>query len=72
VIIAGIVLLPEGLAALRPRARIACRPVSPGLDRRCQHRADLPAVSFVSLYMKSHLRLGIDAQSTLLLCSRCS
>ena len=60
VIIAGIVLLPEGLAALRAaRANrlqtslnlaLASALASIGLT--------IPAVSLVSLYMKSHLRPG--------------
>jgi len=60
VIIAGIVLLPEGLAALRARARIACRPVSNLAlgSALASIGLTIPAVSFVSLYMKSHLRLG--------------
>jgi Ca2+:H+ antiporter len=69
VIIAGIVLLPEGLAAVRA-----------ALTNRLQTSLNLalgsalasigltiPAVSFVSLYTNSHLRLGLDAKSSLLL-----
>jgi Ca2+:H+ antiporter len=69
VIIAGIVLLPEGLAAVRS-----------ALANRLQTSLNLalgsalasigltiPAVSFVSLYTNSHLRLGLDAKSSLLL-----
>jgi Ca2+:H+ antiporter len=69
VIIAGIVLLPEGLAAVRA-----------ALGNRLQTSLNLalgsalasigltiPAVSFVSLYMNTHLRLGLDAKSSLLL-----
>jgi len=69
VIIAGIVLLPEGLAAVRV-----------ALANRLQTSLNLalgsalasigltiPAVSFVSLYTNSHLRLGLDAKSSLLL-----
>ena len=69
VIIAGIVLLPEGIAAVRA-----------ALGNRLQTSLNLalgsalasigltiPAVSFVSLYMNTHLRLGLDAKSSLLL-----
>ena len=69
VIIAAIVLLPEGLAALRAahanrlqtslNLALGSALASIGLT--------IPAVSFVSLYMNSHLRLGLDAKSSLLL-----
>jgi Ca2+:H+ antiporter len=69
VIIAGIVLLPEALAALRAARKnhlqtslnlaLGSALASIGLT--------IPAVSFVSLYMNSPLRLGIDAKSSLLL-----
>jgi Ca2+:H+ antiporter len=69
VIIAGIVLLPEGLAAVRAASAnrlqtslnlaLGSALASIGLT--------IPAVSFVSLYANSHLRLGIDAKSSVLL-----
>jgi Ca2+:H+ antiporter len=69
VIIAAIVLLPEGLAALRAahanrlqtslNLALGSALASIGLT--------IPTVSFLSLYMNSHLRLGIDARSSLLL-----
>jgi Ca2+:H+ antiporter len=69
VIIAGIVLLPEGVAALRAahanrlqtslNLALGSALASIGLT--------IPAVSFLSLYMNTHLRLGIDAKSSLLL-----
>jgi Ca2+:H+ antiporter len=69
VIIAGIVLLPEGLAAVRAahadrlqtslNLALGSALASIGLT--------IPAVSFVSLYTNSHLRLGLDAKSSLLL-----
>jgi len=69
VIIAGIVLLPEGLAALRAaRANRLQTSLNLALGSALASIGlTIPAVSFVSLYMKSHLRLGIDAKSTLLL-----
>jgi Ca2+:H+ antiporter len=69
VIIAAIVLLPEGLAALRAahanrlqtslNLALGSALASIGLT--------IPTVSFLSLYMNSHLRLGIDSRSSLLL-----
>jgi Ca2+:H+ antiporter len=69
VIIAAIILLPEGLAAVRA-----------ALQNRVQTSLNLalgsalasigltiPAVSFLSLYMNTKLILGIDAKSTVLL-----
>jgi Ca2+:H+ antiporter len=69
VIIAGIVLLPEGLAALRA-ARANRLQISLNLalgSALASIGLTIPAVSFLSLYMNSHLRLGIDAKSSLLL-----
>jgi Ca2+:H+ antiporter len=69
VIIAGIVLLPEGLAALRAARRnqlqtslnlaLGSALASIGLT--------IPAVSILSLLMHTKLMLGIDAKSTILL-----
>jgi len=69
VIIAGIVLLPEGLAAVRAahgnrlqtslNLALGSALASIGLT--------IPAVSFLSLYMNSHLVLGIDPKSSVLL-----
>jgi Ca2+:H+ antiporter len=69
VIIAGIVLLPEGLAALRAaRANRLQTSLNLALGSALASIGlTIPAVSFVSLYMNSHLLLGIDAKSTLLL-----
>jgi Ca2+:H+ antiporter len=69
VIIAGIVLLPEGLAAVR--AALANR-LQTSLNLALGSALasiglTIPAVSFVSLYMNVHLRLGLDAKSSLLL-----
>ncbi|HXA37031.1 MAG TPA: hypothetical protein VNW26_11895 [Steroidobacteraceae bacterium] len=69
VIIAGIVLLPEGVAAVR--AAIANR-LQTSLNLALGSALatiglTIPAVSFVSLYTDSHLRLGLDAKSSLLL-----
>ena len=69
VIIAGIVLLPEGLAALRA-ARTNRLQTSLNLalgSALASIGLTIPAVSFVSLYMNSHLRLGIDVKSSVLL-----
>jgi Ca2+:H+ antiporter len=69
VIIAGIVLLPEGLAALRA-ARTNHLQTSLNLalgSALASIGLTIPTVSFVSLYMNSHLRLGIDAKSSVLL-----
>jgi Ca2+:H+ antiporter len=69
VIIAGIVLLPEGLAALRAaRANRLQTSLNLALGSALASIGlTIPTVSFVSLYMNSHLRLGIDAKSSLLL-----
>src|ERR1700722_11042633 len=69
VIIAGIVLLPEGLAAVR--AALANR-LQTSLNLALGSALasiglTIPAVSFVSLYGNFHLRLGLDAKSSLLL-----
>ena len=69
VIIAGIVLLPEGLAALRA-ARANRLQISLNLalgSALASIGLTIPAVSFLSLYMNSHLLLGIDPKSTALL-----
>jgi Ca2+:H+ antiporter len=69
VIIAAIVLLPEGLAALRA-ARANSLQISLNLalgSALATIGLTIPAVSFLSLYTKTHLRLGIDSESTLLL-----
>jgi Ca2+:H+ antiporter len=69
VIIAGIVLLPEALAALAAaRANRLQTSLNLALGSALASIGlTIPAVSFVSLYMNSHLRLGIDAKSSLLL-----
>ena len=69
VIIAGIVLLPEGLAALRAaRANRLQTSLNLALGSALASIGlTIPTVGFVSLYMDSHLRLGIDAKSSLLL-----
>jgi Ca2+:H+ antiporter len=69
VIIAGIVLLPEGLAALRAaRANRLQTSLNLALGSALASIGlTIPAVSFVSLYMNSHLRLGIDSKASLLL-----
>ncbi len=69
VIIAGIVLLPEGLAALRAaRANRIQTSLNLALGSALASIGlTIPAVSFVSLFMNSHLRLGIDSKSSLLL-----
>jgi len=69
VIIAGIVLLPEGLAALRAaRANRLQTSLNLALGSALASIGlTIPAVSFVSLYMNSHLRLGIDVKSSVLL-----
>jgi Ca2+:H+ antiporter len=69
VIIAGIVLLPEGFAALR--AALANR-LQTSLNLALGSALasiglTIPAVSLLSLWMNSHLRLGIDSRSSLLL-----
>jgi Ca2+:H+ antiporter len=69
VIIAGIVLLPEGLAALRAaRANRLQTSLNLALGSALASIGlTIPAVSFLSLYMNTHLRLGIDSKSSLLL-----
>jgi Ca2+:H+ antiporter len=69
VIIAGIVLLPEGLSALRAaRANHLQTSLNLALGSALASIGlTIPAVSFVSLYMNSHLRLGIDSKSSVLL-----
>ncbi len=69
VIIAAIVLLPEGLAALRAaRANRLQTSLNLALGSALASIGlTIPAVSFLSLYMNTHLRLGIDSKSTLLL-----
>jgi Ca2+:H+ antiporter len=69
VIIAGIVLLPEGLAALRAaRANRLQTSLNLALGSALASIGlTIPAVSFLSLFMNSHLRLGIDSKSSVLL-----
>ncbi len=69
VIIAGIVLLPEGLAALRAaRANRLQTSLNLALGSALASIGlTIPAVSFLSLCMNSRLRLGIDSKSSLLL-----
>jgi Ca2+:H+ antiporter len=69
VIIAGIVLLPEGLAALRAaRANRLQTSLNLALGSALASIGlTIPAVSLLSLWMNSHLRLGIDSRSSLLL-----
>ena len=69
VIIAGVVLLPEGLAALRAaRANRIQTSLNLALGSALASIGlTIPAVSLVSLLMNSHLRLGIDSKSSLLL-----
>ncbi len=69
VIIAGIVLLPEGLAALRAaRANRLQTSLNLALGSALASIGlTIPAVSFLSLYMNIPLRLGIDSKATLLL-----
>ena len=69
VIIAAIVLLPEGLAALRA-ARANCLQTSLNLalgSALASIGLTIPAVSALSLYMHTELVLGIDTKSTVLL-----
>jgi Ca2+:H+ antiporter len=69
VIIAAIVLLPEGLAALRA-ARSNRLQTSLNLalgSALASIGLTIPTVSFLSLYTNTHLRLGIDSKSSLLL-----
>lgn len=69
VIIAAIVLLPEGLAALRAAlANQLQTSLNLGLGSALASIGlTIPAVSFVSLYMHQPLLLGIDTRSTVLL-----
>jgi Ca2+:H+ antiporter len=69
VIIAGIVLLPEGLAAVRAaRANRLQTSLNLALGSALASIGlTIPAVAFLSLYMNSHLLLGIDQKSTALL-----
>jgi Ca2+:H+ antiporter len=69
VIIAAIVLLPEGLAALRAaRANRLQTSLNLALGSALASIGlTIPAVSFLSLFLHSHLRLGIDAKSSVLL-----
>jgi Ca2+:H+ antiporter len=69
VIIAAIVLLPEGTAALRA-ARSNRLQTSLNLalgSALASIGLTIPTVSFLSLYTNTHLRLGIDSKSSLLL-----
>ena len=69
VIIAGIILLPEGLAALRA-ARANRLQISLNLalgSALASIGLTIPAVSFLALYMHTQLLLGIDAKSSVLL-----
>jgi Ca2+:H+ antiporter len=69
VIIAAIVLLPEGLAALRAaRANRLQTSLNLALGSALASIGlTIPAVSLLSLYMGTHLVLGIDNKSTVLL-----
>ena len=69
VIIAGIVLLPEGLAAIRAaRANRLQTSLNLALGSALASIGlTIPAVSAVSFYMNSHLLLGISPKSTALL-----
>ncbi len=69
VIIAAIVLLPEGLAALRAaRANRLQTSLNLALGSALASIGlTIPTVGFLSLYMHTHLQLGIDSKSTLLL-----
>jgi Ca2+:H+ antiporter len=69
VIIAAIVLLPEGLAALRAaRANRLQNSLNLALGSALASIGlTIPAVSLLSLYMGTHLVLGIDNKSTVLL-----
>ena len=69
VIIAAIVLLPEGVAALRAaRANHLQTSLNLALGSALASIGlTIPAVSFLSLYTHLPLRLGIDSKSTLLL-----
>jgi Ca2+:H+ antiporter len=69
VIIAAVVLLPEGLAALRAaRANRLQTSLNLALGSALASIGlTIPAVSVVSLYMHTELMLGIDTKSTVLL-----
>ncbi len=69
VIIAAIVLLPEGLAALRAaRANRLQTSLNLALGSALASIGlTIPAVSVLSLYMRTELVLGIDGKSTVLL-----
>jgi Ca2+:H+ antiporter len=69
VIIAGIVLMPEGLAALRAaRANHLQTSLNLALGSALASIGlTIPTVSLLSLSMNIHLRLGIDTKSSLLL-----
>ena len=69
VIIAAIVLLPEGLAALRAaRANRLQTSLNLALGSALASIGlTIPTVSVLSLFMHTHLRLGIDSKATLLL-----
>ncbi len=69
IVIAAIVLLPEGLAALRAaRANRLQTSLNLALGSALATIGlTIPAVSFLSLYTKTHLRLGLDTESTMLL-----
>jgi Ca2+:H+ antiporter len=69
VIIAAIVLLPEGLAALRAaRANRLQTSLNLALGSALASIGlTIPAVSMLSLYMHTELVLGIDTRSTVLL-----
>jgi Ca2+:H+ antiporter len=69
VIIAAIILLPEGLAALRAaRANRLQTSLNLALGSALASIGlTIPAVSFLSLFANTRLRLGIDAESSLLL-----
>jgi Ca2+:H+ antiporter len=69
VIIAAIVLLPEGFAALRAAlANQLQTSLNLGLGSALASIGlTIPAVSFVSLYLNQPLLLGIDTKSTVLL-----
>lgn len=69
VIIAAIILLPEGLAALRAaRANRLQTSLNLALGSALASIGlTIPAVSFLSLILGTHLRLGLDSKSSLLL-----
>jgi Ca2+:H+ antiporter len=69
VIIAAIILLPEGLAALRAaRANRLQTSLNLALGSALASIGlTIPTVSFLSLFTNTRLRLGIDSESSLLL-----